>query len=274
MKLTWLGCASYKIECSNLVLWTDPFITMAPNADHITSEETFADAFEILLSHGHFDHALNVPDYAAKREIRVHCTNTPCKTLLRRGVPEAYLHCCTPGDAFDIGDAHVRVFQGRHNVPDWRMTVGAVWRSVTSLHGVVNILKIANVHKAFPEAGETVLFEINCGGERILSMGSPGLPFDDADAVLPEPGMDLLILPYQGLQNPAPLALRIVETLRPKAVILSHHDNAIPPLTAKKVHIEPFLAGMHKQYPEIVVYIPRFGETVTPAEVLLNQQAV
>ena len=274
MKLTWLGCASYKIECGDLALWTDPFVTMASKADHITSEETFADAYEILLSHGHFDHAMNVPDYAAKREVRVHCTVTPCKTLLHRGVPEAYLNCCAPGDEFDIGDAHIRVFQGRHNVPDWRMAVGAVWRSIASLHGVVNILKIGHVHRAFPEAGETVLFEINCDGERILSMGSPGLPFDEPGMALPEPGMDLLILPYQGLVNPAPLALKIVETLRPKAVILSHHDNAIPPLTAKKVNLSPFIKGMHQQFPEIVVYNPRFGEAVTPAEVLLNQQAV
>ena len=232
---------------------------MASDAENLTDAETFAEAQEILISHGHFDHLMNVPELSAARELRVHCTDAPRKTLLRCGVPERQIHCCAPGDAFDVEDVSLRVFQGRHNVPDAKMTLGVAFRALSSVRRAGNFLKMANVHKNFPEAGETVVFEIKYGGRRILSMGSIGLP---ENAEFPAPGAELLILPYQGTSNPAPAAMRIVEALRPKAIVLSHIDDAIPPLTGR-VHIKPLLKLMGKRHPEIPVCVPKFGEVMS-----------
>lgn len=259
MRLTWFGCASFRIECGDVTLWTDPFITMASNAENITDEGMFAATHEILISHGHFDHLMSIPECSAHHEVCVHCTDTPCKTLLRFGLPERQLHCCAPGDSFNVGNVGVRVYQGEHNIPDAQMVLGVIFRILTSLKNVMNFLKIFHIHGQFPEAGETVIFEITHGGKRIVFIGSPGLP-EGAD--YPASGADVLILPYQGTSNPAPTALRIVDMLKPKSIILSHFDNAIPPLTGK-IKLRPFLDTMYKQYPEISVCVPQFSEAIT-----------
>jgi len=264
MELTWLGCASYKLVCGNVTLWTDPFISMSDEAENFTTEETFEEAREILISHGHFDHLMSVPEFNDQREIRVHCTETPHETLLKLGIPEQRINLCAPGETFHVGDVSVRVFQGRHNVPDFKMVLGAVLRTVSSPRRIVNFFRMAFANKQFPEAGETVIFEIKHGGKRVLSMGSPGLP---EDVIHPSAGADLLILPYNGLSDLVPQSLDIVEKLAPKAVLLSHHDNAIPPLTGK-TDTASFVEAMAELYPDIPVRIPDFGREMALAEIM------
>ena len=264
MKLTWLGCASYKIDCGGTTLWTDPFISMTSNAQYLTTEDTFEDAREILISHGHFDHLMSVPELNAARKIHVHCTETPRETLLQCGMPEERINCCAPGDSFEVGFASVKVYQGEHNTPDLKMALGAVLRTVSSPRNIVNFLKMGAVHKKFPEAGETIIFEIKANGYRVLSMGSLGLP----DGVQqPERGADLLVLPYNGLSDPSISSLNIVDKLRPKAVLLSHHDDSIPPLTGK-LDVSIFVDAMREEFPKIPVVVPQFGVEMLLSEIL------
>ncbi|MBR2551696.1 MAG: MBL fold metallo-hydrolase [Erysipelotrichaceae bacterium] len=42
---------------------------------------------------------------------------------------------------------------------------------------------------------------------------------------------DLLILPYDGWENNFPPAVRVIERLRPKRILLDHYDDTIPPIT-------------------------------------------
>ena len=45
-------------------------------------------------------------------------------------------------------------------------------------------------------------------------------------------GSDLLVLPYNGWEDNLPPAVRMIERLKPKKVLLSHWDNTFPPITS------------------------------------------
>ncbi|MDR3345283.1 MAG: MBL fold metallo-hydrolase [Oscillospiraceae bacterium] len=259
MKLTWLGCASVRLDCGNKTLWVDPFMSINGNADNPADEATFADAHEILITHGHFDHLMSIPEFNAEREIRVHCTDTPRETLLKCGIPEQRIRRFAVGEAFELGDTKISVFQGQHNKIDMRIALQTALRVGTSIRRAVEFMRIVAVHKSFPEADETVLFEVQSGGERVQIMGSLGLR---ENVARPELGADVLVLPFNGTSNPTPMAMRIVEAFRPKSVLLSHFDNAFPPMTSS-VDLAPFISAMREKCPEIPVLLPKFGETVS-----------
>ena len=42
---------------------------------------------------------------------------------------------------------------------------------------------------------------------------------------------DLLVLPYNGWEDNYPPAVRIIERLNPKRVVLDHYDDTFPPVT-------------------------------------------
>ncbi|MCL2513547.1 MAG: MBL fold metallo-hydrolase [Oscillospiraceae bacterium] len=252
IKITWFGCASLKIECGGTAIWTDPFITTLPGAENATDYNTFSGAREILLSHGHFDHMISVPELYKKQKINVYCTKTPGEKLIKHGVPKARINLIAPGDSFNIGGAWVSVYQGEHIKFDKKFIAGVAWRAATSPRRLVNLLKMGSASRKLPEAGETVVLEIACGGKRVIFMGSPGLP-EGADR--PEPGADALIIAYQGNYDPSPVALSITEALRPKAVMFCHHDAAIPPLTPKQ-NVGIFIKKMREKNPDIEVIDP------------------
>lgn len=71
MKLIWLGHASWRLEIAGQVLLIDPWLTgngQLAEADH---ERALAGATHILLTHGHFDHAIDVVELAKRLDIPV-----------------------------------------------------------------------------------------------------------------------------------------------------------------------------------------------------------
>lgn len=90
-----------------------------------------------------------------------------------------------------------------------------------------NILPMLRAHLRCREKGETVVYQIDGGGRRILLLGSMGL---DPDFDYPQ-NADLLILPYQGRSQLLEPAVEILRRLAPKAVLLDHFDNTFPPLS-------------------------------------------
>ena len=93
------------------------------------------------------------------------------------------------------------------------------------------------------EADETVLYEVCADGVRVCLMGSLNLR---EGAELPsEP--DVLVLPYNGWEDNFPPAVRAIEAIRPKRVLLDHYDDTFPPLT-QPLDLSPILNA----YPGLV----------------------
>ena len=57
MKMTWLGHSGFRIEIADQVLLVDPWLTGNPMFPAARRDEAIRGATQILVSHGHGDHA-------------------------------------------------------------------------------------------------------------------------------------------------------------------------------------------------------------------------
>lgn len=71
MKIIWLGHASFRIETRDQVLLIDPWLTGNPMLPEVTHDAAVAGATHILLTHGHFDHIVDVLPLAKKLSVPV-----------------------------------------------------------------------------------------------------------------------------------------------------------------------------------------------------------
>ncbi len=224
MKLTWYGTAALLLESGGTAIAFDPFLGIAPGTDAPAQDNPFARAADVFVTHGHFDHILQIP--ALCPNAMVHATAAPCRTLRRRGLEK--IHTIAPGQTVSCGPFAVRAFQGRH----CRFDAPLIWKTATSARVRKNarhMLHLLRLHRAYPENGEILFYEICAEGRRIQIMGSLGL--DPAERY--PTGADALILPYQGRSNLSGDALPIVEALMPKRVELDHYDDSFPPMSAR-----------------------------------------
>ncbi|WP_422072220.1 metal-dependent hydrolase [Tranquillimonas rosea] len=71
MKITWLGHSSFRIEIGDQVLLIDPWLGGNPSFPDDRKSEATEWATQILLTHGHFDHASEVVDIAKELDVPV-----------------------------------------------------------------------------------------------------------------------------------------------------------------------------------------------------------
>jgi len=245
MKIKWYGTASVEIIHLSTHILFDPFVPLKGSSISFSIDKY--DGFsDIFVTHGHFDHISNLPEIVKRNsEVIIHCTKTPFKTLTLKGIPERNLNLITYGQEIHIGDITLRVFHGRHAVLD-----------TISFSKLMHILKspsrgnlphIIRENRVCKENDETVCYHIETDGKYIFLMGSLNL----RDDIEYPTGSDFLVLPYNGWKDNFPPALRIIERLQPKKVILTHYDVTFPPITMP-VDLTPLL----EKYPNIVSTIP------------------
>ena len=230
MKLSWYGTASIMLESEGYRIAVDPFLTIPLHETtcrrklHAVKYRT-ADA--VLVTHGHFDHILDIPKLYHNSDKEIYATKTPCKTLLLRGVPREQLHVIAPGMTFTLGGFTIRVYQGRHCRFDAGVMLKTIFKKDTFLHPK-RLIELVRLNRRYEENGETLFYEIEAEGKRIHLMGSMGL---DLDTMYPT-GADVLILPFQGTSCPARTVAPIITKLDPKMIYLDHYDDAFPPMSS------------------------------------------
>ena len=233
MKLKWYGTAALLVFQKQVGLAFDPFFGIRrgeENPRKIAAKDVgmTALASEVFVTHGHFDHIIQIPALFARGKSKVHATATPCATLKEHGFPENRLDVISPGWSGSFGEVTVKTFQGRHcrfDIPLVLRTSLRYLRPGNQRHG----LRLLRWNKEYPENGEIIFYELECNGKRLQIMGSMGL--DESETYPTE--ADLLVLPYQGRSHPVRYAASLVERLKPKAVLLDHYDDSFPPQTAR-----------------------------------------
>ena len=226
MKVIWHGTASVEmISLKGDRILFDPFVPLK-GSDVPVKIEDFDGFDEILITHGHFDHIISLPEIVRRNPgIRIRCTETPYKTLLKKGVPEENLILIRHGDTIRIGSFTIKAIHGKHAV----LPKASVSRISYILRSPVigNVFFFLRQHHICKENGETVFYEVECDGKRVCVMGSLNLR---EDTEYPTEA-DLLILPYNGWEDNFPPAVQTVERLKPKRILLDHYDDTFPPLT-------------------------------------------
>jgi L-ascorbate metabolism protein UlaG (beta-lactamase superfamily) len=169
----------------------------------------------VLVSHGHFDHLLDVPEVVALTGAKVIASSTSIELARSAGVPSEKCIVVTAGENVSVRGARVSSLPAKHD----------------RLFGRVPF--DGPVRRLPPRApgdwvcGEPLAFLIEIGGRRIY-IAAGGRPNGDVPASLGR--IDLAILGV-ALPDSRKLFLQALEQLRPRYVLPSHQDNFFCPLS-------------------------------------------
>ena len=233
VRVTYLGTIGYKFELKGHALLVDPYFSrvdllsvalgsrIQPNASRINDglrhlAQTSPNIDAILVTHGHFDHLLDVPPVMAKTRARLIASASSVE-LVRR-LPDASVSsgdAVKPGDVRRIGPWKIRVLSATHD----RLFGKVPFDQPHSQAGPPQ-------RAADWICGEPLAFLIEANGQRI---------YIDSGGTLtqlpPNEHVDLAILGMALPDSRARLAAALAH-LQPRYVLPSHQDDFFRPLSA------------------------------------------
>ena len=237
VRLTYLGTNGYLIESAGSRLLVDPYFTrvglgtvalnqpIQPNAEaierHASGLPRRIDA--ILVTHGHFDHLLDVPSIARRSGAKVFASPTAIYLGIAAGAPYEQLHAVLPGDVVRVGAATIRVLPADHDT---------LCCDALPFPGTLAATPAPPTRPSDWLLGTSLAFLIEVGGRVIyvdsggrLSEGEPAPAFGG----LPPRPIDLAIIGV-ALGDGRARLVPLLERLRPAYVLPSHQDDFFRPL--------------------------------------------
>ena len=107
IKLRWFGTASLEFTVGERILAVDPFFTRPSlgatlfkrlPANGELAASLLPRCAEVLISHPHYDHLMDVPEVMGKTGARAYGSANSCELLTLMGVPEGMVNTIKPGD--------------------------------------------------------------------------------------------------------------------------------------------------------------------------------
>lgn len=257
MNTKWYGTASLGIEADGKSILIDPFFNKNPRLPCADIED-FTQYDTIFLTHGHYDHLVDVPQILSHGNAHVYCTKTPAKTLRKMGVPASRIYVTEPGTTVSVNGFVVDIYHSKHVFFD----VNTILKHAVSLdfyRHLPTALRLIISAVTMPEAGEIVGYHIHAAGDDMFVLGSMNC---DSRVNYPKQ-VGTLVIPYNGCSSLEKTALSITELFEPRKVLLDHYDDSFPPIT-QLVETEGFVELMKTEHPEIPVECMKYtaGRTV------------
>lgn len=256
MELTWWGTAGFRIKTGNQVFLIDPYLSRNENAQppQYLSPKNIKEGGMIFLSHGHFDHMMDVPIIANSTGAKVFCSREAGKCLLEKGTKANQIHEITENGFTLRTDAmEAEAFFSQHVLFDIPLVLKTLWRSKWSFH------KLFKVLTEYP-CGQVLSWRFKVEDHYIHFFGSAGSPASEME-MLASKKTDILLIPLQGHSNISNIALEYVYVMQPAVVIPHHQDDFFPPMS-QTVDVEDFIKGVKSECPQTEVMVMEINETV------------
>jgi L-ascorbate metabolism protein UlaG (beta-lactamase superfamily) len=288
MQLRWLGTAGFELRSDGgTILLIDPYLSRPPSARPQSppglTDIPHADA--ILVTHGHFDHAFDVPALAQWLGAPVYAASSVCQTLVRHGAPRpgqpanawpsegtapsmraaptartlppativpltrTLLHPIAPGDSVQVGDLRIHALAARHVRFDLPLALETLPHLLPSMWSLRPLLS------GWP-AGQVLGFHVTAPELSLVHFGSAGWVKGALESLRP----DVALIPVQGRSDIAQIAARMAALLQPRLVVPHHWDDFCPPIS-RLISLASFARALSHPLPGTQLHVPQIGET-------------
>jgi L-ascorbate metabolism protein UlaG (beta-lactamase superfamily) len=257
MELKWLGTAGFEFKTKDHVFLLDPFVSR--NSQSFPKQDIKAldikKASQIFISHGHFDHILDVPQISRQTKADIYCSGIAAGYLKNHRVnTQQIFSVLTDEKTFDFKDYTAQAFFSDHIKVDKKLVFS------TLLKINVQLFKYIPLLQKFP-CGRVLSWRFTIEDKIIQFFGSAGSSIEELEKIGKKAPIDILMLPLQGHSNICQIGVDYVKRLAPKIVIPHHHDNFFPPIS-KFIDIQPFVNKIEKHDLKTRVIIPKMNEVL------------
>ncbi len=255
MEIQWLGTAGFKIKFQDQVILLDPYLSRNKEATPVQplGPQDMDGASHIFISHGHFDHLMDVPLIASRTQAMVHCSSDTADFLEKKmGLGrEQIQEISTDNQEHRFETFNARAHFSRHVKFDKKL----LFSTLAKMN--FKIPRYLPLFLKYP-CGQVLSWQFSLGGKTILFFGSAGSSPDELARLEREP-IDILLVPLQGHSDICDIAARYVKILHPKLVIPHHQDDFFPPIS-RQVDMNPFVERVKKESPGTRIKILKLNE--------------
>lgn len=218
VRLRWLGCACFELDFGGTTVVTDPWITANQRTELTWEVVEKCDC--IALTHGHFDHILDIPALAKKFSPRILCADGTAVPLMKwADVNPMCVYPMSPNLELDLDAVCIKALFGRHGVLPG--TVNECMASIKT-HSIVGTDPYLQELFFWGDIEYRNYLFTMPNGTKILFWGNPVILPEQRNAILKEKP-DILILQITDSRTPA-IAAKLCTQIGCKAVIPHHTD--------------------------------------------------
>jgi L-ascorbate metabolism protein UlaG (beta-lactamase superfamily) len=233
VRVRWLGTAGFALTFAGTTVLLDPYLTRAsllaclrgplqPDETLLAEHLPVADA--IVLGHTHFDHALDTPSIAKRTGATVFGSRSAATLCRLAQVPatqvvdvESRLSHEHAGYEAEVGPFRLRFLPSAHS----ELLLGRV-----PFPGEIDDCDAIPMRTEAYACGAVFSVEIRVAGKTIYHLGSANL----VERNIRTPQVDLLLLCVAGWTKTSRFCERVMRSLSPGTVLLSHWDDFTQPL--------------------------------------------
>lgn len=292
--LDWYGCATFRMRSAGLTIFLDAYIDRASNAAGTGLCADDIDAADwIVIGHSHFDHLYGAERIAKNTGAKIICSYESVRVMEQAGIPLEQMICVAGGETIDLGHGvSVSVYPSQHSCV-WSHSqmeaadhvcigdLGVTWQEqkekfaelvqylTTSLEPP-SIEHLLSSQQGDRGDGGALIFVFDTPDGRLLYQDTSGHWSGIINSLRP----DIAILAAAGRGNIdgepiqgslAQFVARQADLLRPRRLVLCHHDNWLPgfsietdvkPIREELARVVPHVEFLELQYLDATEVLP------------------